>query len=378
MTQLRHVARMAYGAALASEVRSDGDVVVMSSGGVTGTHNAANTVAPCIVIGRKGSYGSVHWSDDAAFVIDTAYYIDNRFTSCDLRWLYYALRSVDLRGVSQDVGVPGLSREAAYNVRLPDVPSLEEQNQIADFLDDQVALLDRAIALRQQQMALLDERRSSDLADLFSEARDDRTSTPLTRLLLVPPCYGVLVPQRVDEGVPFIRIGDLPRIQRGLAPESSIRPAQSAEYRRTIVAAGDVLTAVVGTLGTSAIVGLPASGSNVARAVCRLQPASAVPSWFIYAWLSSVWFRTQAERSTGGGTAQATLNMGDLAKFSVAVPDDEALDDVADTARLLMERYAQAQAALGRGLALLRERKQALITAAVTGQFDVTTAESVA
>lgn len=129
---LRRVASMSYGDALAADEREEGAVPVMSSGGITGTHDQPNTLAPAIVVGRKGSHGSVWWSEIPAFVIDTAYSIDRSNTTAHLRWLYYVLQSLGLGQLSNDVGVPGLSREAAYEALVTVVP-IDEQRRIADF-----------------------------------------------------------------------------------------------------------------------------------------------------------------------------------------------------------------------------------------------------
>ncbi len=58
------------------------------------------------------------------------------------------------QGIRQGRTIP---YEGFANLRLP-VPPLEEQRRIADFLDDQIALLDRAVALRQEQGRLLRQR----------------------------------------------------------------------------------------------------------------------------------------------------------------------------------------------------------------------------
>ena len=55
--RLKQICRLAYGDALATEVRQEGNVPVFGSNGRVGFHNSANTKSPCIVIGRKGSFG---------------------------------------------------------------------------------------------------------------------------------------------------------------------------------------------------------------------------------------------------------------------------------------------------------------------------------
>ena len=49
--------RPGYGDSLTDGVRKEGKIPVFGSNGREGTHDSANTKAPCIVIGRKGSFG---------------------------------------------------------------------------------------------------------------------------------------------------------------------------------------------------------------------------------------------------------------------------------------------------------------------------------
>ena len=72
--RLKQICRLAYGAALATDVRQDGTIPVFGSNGHVGFHNLANTKSPCIVIGRKGSFGKVNYSRDPVFAIDTTFF----------------------------------------------------------------------------------------------------------------------------------------------------------------------------------------------------------------------------------------------------------------------------------------------------------------
>lgn len=259
------------------------------------------------------------------------------------------------------------------------VPPVNEQRRIADFLDDQIPRIDTAVHLRRKQEALMDEGLAGELDKLYDATRDDREAVPLGRLLARPPCYGVLVPRFVIEGVPFCRINALPDLENGTLPDVRIDAAQSREFARTELSPGDVLTSVVGTLGVSAVVPKEGAHANIARAVTRLQPAAGVDSWFIRGYLATPGYLAEAIRATGGGTAQATLNMGDIVRFRVGTPNAlVTTHEVGQEVQRLFELRRRTSSALGNSVALLKERKRALITAAVTGQFDVTTARAVA
>ncbi|NLF42484.1 MAG: hypothetical protein GX587_07295 [Bacteroidales bacterium] len=138
---LKFVCRFAYGDSLSAEDREDGDYSVYGSNGAVGTHNKPNTLAPVIVVGRKGSYGKINFSNVPVFSIDTTYFIDTRFTKNSLHWLKYSLQPLKLDEGSKDSAVPGLAREDAYINRLP-LPPLPEQQAIAAYLDRETAKID--------------------------------------------------------------------------------------------------------------------------------------------------------------------------------------------------------------------------------------------
>jgi type I restriction enzyme, S subunit len=160
--RLKYVTSFVYGDSLIAGNRKDGDVPVYGSNGEVGKHHESNTKNPCIVIGRKGSFGKVNYSEVQVFAIDTTFFIDNTITKVDLRWLYYLLGLLGLDEFSQDSAVPGLNREFAYNQYIP-FPEDFEKKDIATFLDRETKRIDHLITeieasidlLRQQRTALI-------------------------------------------------------------------------------------------------------------------------------------------------------------------------------------------------------------------------------
>ena len=158
--QLKYICRFAYGDSLPSEKRIEGDVPVYGSNGPVGFHSFSNTTAPCIIIGRKGSFGKVNYSSDAAFAIDTTFFVDSRYTNANIRWLYYLLGLLQLDAVSKDSIVPGLNREDAYQ-QIGLYPPLEGQKRIAAFLDKETTKIDTLIDKQEQLITLLQEKRQA-------------------------------------------------------------------------------------------------------------------------------------------------------------------------------------------------------------------------
>jgi len=58
--RLKRVCDFVYGDPLPDDNRIDGEIPVYGSNGIVGFHNENNTLAPSIIVGRKGSYGKLN------------------------------------------------------------------------------------------------------------------------------------------------------------------------------------------------------------------------------------------------------------------------------------------------------------------------------
>ena len=107
---------LSYGKSLTKSVRQLGDVPVYGSGGVNGTHNTALVQGPGIIVGRKGTVGSLYWEDQDFFPIDTVFYVEPKQP---LIFCYYLLQTLGLDGMNTDAAVPGLNRSNVYRLAVP-------------------------------------------------------------------------------------------------------------------------------------------------------------------------------------------------------------------------------------------------------------------
>jgi len=138
---------LAYGKALKATDRVAGDVPVYGSGGLTGFHNQALVEGPSVVVGRKGTVGSLYWEDRPFFPIDTVFYVK---TKLPLTYCFYQLRVLGLEGMNTDGAVPGLNRNNVY--RLPVV--IPPEQVIAAFDSLIRPLRDRMFANDMQAQTL--------------------------------------------------------------------------------------------------------------------------------------------------------------------------------------------------------------------------------
>ena len=142
MVELGSVCEFEYGKALKKENRIKGEYPVFGSNGIIGYHSDYLVYAPFIIIGRKGSAGSVHYSLRNGYPIDTTFFVKlkNEDTIKQI-FLYYLLLELDLRDVNVQAGVPGLNRNDAYKLKIP-LPSLSEQEAIVSQIEKEQQLVD--------------------------------------------------------------------------------------------------------------------------------------------------------------------------------------------------------------------------------------------
>lgn len=107
--QVGELLELAYGKALAAKNRIPGEVPVYGSGGVSGFHNEAIVAAPGIIVGRKGTVGSLYWVEKDFFPIDTVFYVKNK-SKMPLYWLYRMLATLRIENMGADSAVPGVNR----------------------------------------------------------------------------------------------------------------------------------------------------------------------------------------------------------------------------------------------------------------------------
>lgn len=173
MRRIKEICRLSYGDSLPIGLRGSGSVCVFGSNGRVGEHFEANTTGPCLVIGRKGSFGKVNYSADPVFAIDTTFFVDTRFTQVDLRWLFYALQWARLDAISKDAAVPGLSRNDAYVTLLP-YCGTDEQDAIARYLDSRLHSLNQLQSAVSMQIDLIREFRTRLISDVVTGKVDVR------------------------------------------------------------------------------------------------------------------------------------------------------------------------------------------------------------
>lgn len=190
-----------YGKGLSAKSREQGSVPVFSSAGFIDRHSSALCDTAGVIIGRKGTIGTVYRSDSAFWPIDTTFFVEDS-AERDGSFTYWLLKSLEpaFQGMNSDSAVPGLNRDAVHSVRVL-VPSLPEQRAIASVL----GALDEKIESNRRVAAATAEIFLSHAWHLIWTAGGNGATVPLGNLLRQSR------EKETDETLPYIGLDQMPR-----------------------------------------------------------------------------------------------------------------------------------------------------------------------
>ncbi len=294
----------------------------------------------------------------------------------DARFLYYVTASQEFteQGTATIYGAHGVRRVEErcardYRVWLPPLP---DQRAIADYLDNEIERIDAIVAAKQRMAELLKER-WRDVLDLVIWS--DVAGT--TRVMHVvdprrPVMYGIILPgpDVGGDGIAIIKGGDVAKGRLSWETLCKTTPEIEAPYARARVRAGDLVFAIRGGIGDVAVVTGELTGANLTQDVARVAPRTGISSeWLMYA-LHAPRTQHDVRRRVTGATITG-LNIWELDRVELPLASPERqrrdLQQLVSEAKHLHEMHR----ALARQISLLLERRQTLITAAVTGQLDI-------
>lgn len=125
-----------------------GDIPIVSSSGVSSFHNQSKTKGPGVVIGRKGTLGTVHYLKDAFWPHDTTLWVKD-FKGNNPRFIYFFLKPLHLENFDSGSSNPTLNRNHIHKIKVV-FPKPHIQQKIAAILsayDDLIENNKRRIAL---------------------------------------------------------------------------------------------------------------------------------------------------------------------------------------------------------------------------------------
>ena len=309
------------------------------------------------------------------------------------RFLFWAMAS---SSVSHQLSVAatgltryGLRQDSIASAAIP-YPPLLVQEAIAGFLDRETARIDELVDKKIRLTSLLEEKHSSLIAQAVTGGLDD--SVPMrdsgSRFHADIPEHWELLPLRrltsqmtngyvgptrdilIADGVPYVQSLHVKngRIQHNA--DYFVSEEWHRAHDRTRLREGDLLLVQTGDIGQSAVVNRDSAGANChALIISRFRSDIADPWYFGYA------FRAPGGKaaivSMKTGATHPHLNVRYVREVSFPVPPMGEQRRIVGFLDAETRVLTKAASLITSQLSLLGEYRQALITAAVTGQIDV-------
>lgn len=312
------------------------------------------------------------------------------------RFLRYVIQSSfiqeHINSVKEGMGVPHLFQRDIKRFALP-APPIQEQHRIADFLDAEVARIDDLVTALQRELDLLAERRTAGVvAAVSGSGHKDRRPSTLAWLNSVPNTWqevrvGLLArmgsghtPSRShpewwkDCHIPWITTGEVKQVRDDRVEDlydtrEKISQLGLANSAAELHPKGTVFLCRTASAGYSGVMGLDmATSQDFVTWTCgpRLFPYYLL--WCLRA------MRPDLLGRLAMGSTHKTIYVPDLQMLRIPLPSMDEQKQIVNTIRRQSGHSDKLTDKVRRQQELLCERRQAVITAAVTGQFDVSTA----
>ncbi len=324
-------------------------------------------------------------------IVSTGFAVVRPSNLLDHRFCKYALRANkflwEVESRSTGVSYPAINASDLGDIKVS-LPEISAQRLIANYLDRETARIDGLIAEKERMLALLEEKRTALISSVVTRGLDP--STPLKpsgqewlgdipvnwklwrlkHLASEPLSYGANEAALEDnpEWPRFVRITDI-AVDGSLRDETfkSLSPEIAEPF---LLNDGDLLFARSGaTVGKSFIYrpswGIACFAGYLIRFRCDVRKA--LPDYLnLYAQSAAYWHQVLT------GTIQATIQNFSAEKYAdifVPLPPLKTQQEIVDSMAKEQARFNGLTTQISSSLTLMRERRTALITAAVSGQI---------
>lgn len=271
------------------------------------------------------------------------------------------------------------------------LPPVEEQSAIAHFLDHETAKIDALIAEQAKLIDLLAEKRQATISHAVTRGLDPSAPmkdsgvawlgevpahwevVPLMHLTCPtrPIMYGIVLPgPDVEDGIPIVKGGDVKehRLKVELLKRTTVEI--EAPFARARLKAMDIVYSIRGTIGDAEVVPAELENANITQDVARISPSDSIQTrWLLHVMKSKPVFVQLEQRSLGA--AVRGINIFELKRARIPVPPSAERDQIASYLDFETTKLDNLNIEAENIIRLLKERRAALIAAAVTGQIDV-------
>ena len=348
-------------------------------------------VTPCFenknIAIAKELVNGIGFGSSEIYVLRSNYLSNNRF-------LYYRLQETTFMDIATAAmtGAGGLKRVPAdiinsYSIAKPDI---QEQTQIANFLDHETAKIDSLIEKQQKLIALLKEKRQAVISHAVTKGLNPNApmkDSGVEWLGEVPEHWDVSklkwktfttsgsTPSTSkyslyyeDGDIPWIRTTDL---NNGILEETpiSITKRAVAETACSVLPKKSILIAMYGGAGSIGKHALLEFESTINQAVCGILPNSNFHPEFLHRFYE--FYRPFWMIEAAGTRKDPNIGQDQVKESKVVIPAAEEQKAISNYIIEMQNNFDSLTSKAESAISLMQERRTALISAAVTGKIDV-------
>lgn len=372
---------MQSGDAIGTEAINDtGEYPVYGGNGLRGYTSDFTHEGERILIGCQGALcGNVNYASGKFWATEHAIVATPR-REFDTKWLGESLRAMNLNQHSQSAAQPGIAVEVVENLDIA-VPPISEQRVIARSLTKETDRIDLLIEEKQRLILLLGDKRRALIASAITRGLNPhapRRDSGIPWLGEVPTHWKIERAKwlfverdvRSDSGdEELLSVSHLTGVTSRAEKNVNMFMAESMEgYKRC--EAGDLvintLWAWMGAMGVARQPGVVSPAYNVYQPVPELDPD------YVDLLVRTPRFAEEVTRySKGVWSSRLRLYPEGLYEAWLPVPPKDEQQAIAAHIQTGTKKIDDFAKATERTIALLQERRSALISAAVTGQLNI-------
>lgn len=308
----------------------------------------------------------------------------------EMRYAYYAFPIYILRNAGENIyGAPILNQTRLAQAKVA-FPPIEEQRAIAAYLDRETAQIDAFITKNEELIALLTERRGAVIAravlrglNASAELRDSGVTwlgevPSHWRVSRLSRWFEVTLGKMLDEAkfagtvgdvLPYVRASNIKAERLDLSDVNSM-PFTPSEQAKFSLRSGDLVVVEGGSIGVNAPIEEDMHGWGFQKTVNRVRAIRGDFTRFLGYQIDVIREAGVLNMITNVSTIQH-LTAEKLERIVVAMPPAEEQEAIVSHVRRATSAIDRAVETAEEGVRLARERRAALISAAVTGRIDV-------
>lgn len=304
-----------YGKPVKDKAKADGKYPVFGTNGQIGTSDLPPLCnGSSFILGRKGAYRGVHYSEVPFSVIDTAFYANNLHPELlNIKWAYYKFLTYDINSMDSGSAIPSTDRYEIYGIEV-DLPSVEEQQRVVTLLE----CFDRKLLINEKINENLEQQAQAIFANEFLSLESLPDGWKRGSLIDIADYLNGLAMQKYrpaadEEGIPVLKIKEL---RQGCCDATSelCSPNIKTNY---IIHDGDVIFSWSGSL----LVDFWCGGTCGLNQHLFKVTSSEYDKWFYYAWTKHHLERFIAV-AADKATTMGHIKRDELSKAEVLIPNE--------------------------------------------------------